>query len=121
MEWNILYAILIMVGVVIFVRVIKPYLRKNNFDFYEEIKLFLIVSGYAFRDEKVKSIAALSLNIVEELEKLTLVADEKHYIATDEVFRKLLDEFNIELPAHIIEGIVRIATAQLSPTNTQIN
>ena len=117
MDFNIIYAILIAVAVVIYVRFVKPYLQKNNLNFYEEIKLFLLVSGYAFRDEKIKAIAGMTLGVVEKLEDLTLVADEKHYIAVDEVFRELLVEFDIEMDEEIIEGIVRIAVSHLPPTN----
>lgn len=117
LDFNILYALLIAAGVVIFVRFVKPYLKKNNIDFYEEIKLFLLVSGYAFREEKIKAIAATALEVVKSLEELSLVPDEKHYVAVDKVFRELLFEFSIKLPEEVIEGIVRIAVSQLPPTN----
>ena len=117
LDFNIIYALLIAVGVVIFVRFVKPSLMKNNIEFFEEIKLFLLASGYAFREDKIKGIAATALEIVKSLEELSLVSDEKHYIAVDKVFRELLIEFDLELPEEIIEGIVRIAVSQLPPTN----
>lgn len=117
LDFNVLYALLIAIGVVVFVRIIKPYLKKNNIDFYEETKLFLLVSGYAFRDEKIKAISATALEVVRNMEQLSLSADEKHYLAVDEVFRRLLDEFNIEIEEEIIETIVRIAVSQLPPTH----
>jgi len=117
LDFNIIYALLIAVGVIIFVRFVKPYLKKNNIEFYEEIKLFLLVSGYAFREDKIKAMAATALEIVKSLEELSLVSDEKHYIAVDKVFRELLIEFDLELPEEVIEGIVRIAVSQLPPTN----
>ena len=120
LDFNIVYALLIAVGVVIFVRFVKPYLKKNNINVYEEIKLFLLVSGYAFRDDKIKAISATALEVVKSMEQLSFSADEKHYLAVDEVFRKLLDEFDIELDEEIIETIVRIAVSALPPTNQQI-
>lgn len=117
LDFNIVYALLITVGVVIFVRFVKPYLKKNNINIYEEIKLFLLVSGYAFRDDKIKAISATALEIVKGLEELSLVSDEKHYIAVDKVFRELLIEFDLELPEEVIEGIIRIAVSQLPATN----
>lgn len=117
LDFNIVYALLIAVGVVVFVRFVKPYLKKNNIDFYEEIKLFLLVSGFAFRDDKIKAIAATALEVVKSLEELSLVSDEKHYMAVDKVFRELLVEFDLELPENVIEGIVRIAVTQLEPTH----
>lgn len=118
LDFNILYAVLIAIAVVIFVKFGKPYLKKNNIDFYEEIKLFLLVSGYAFRDEKIKAIAGLSLNVVKKLEELTLVSDEKHYLAVDKIFRELLEELDVEIDESVIEGIVRIAVSHL-PATTQ--
>lgn len=117
LDFNILYALLIAVGVVIFVRFAKPYLKKNNINIYEEIKLFLLVSGYAFRDEKIKAISATALEVVKSMEQLSFSADEKHYLAVGEVFRRLLDEFDIELDEEIIETIIRIAVSALPPTN----
>ena len=116
-DFNILYALLIAAGVVVFVRVIKPYLNKNNIDFYEEVKLFLLISGFAFRDDKIKAISATTLEVVKNMEQLSLTADEKHYLAIDEVFRRLLDEFNLEIDETVIEAIIRIAVSQLPPTN----
>ena len=121
LDFNIVYALLIAVGVVIFVRFVKPYLKKNNINIYEEIKLFLLVSGYAFRDEKIKAISATALEVVKSMEQLSFSADEKHYLAVDEIFRRLLDEFDIELDEEIIETIIRIAVSALPPTNQQIN
>ena len=117
LDFNIVYALLIAVGVVIFVRFVKPYLKKNNINIYEEIKLFLLVSGYAFRDEKIKAISATALEVVKSMEQLSFSADEKHYLAVDEVFRRLLDEFDIELDEEIIETIIRIAVSALPPTH----
>jgi hypothetical protein len=120
MEYNVLYAILIAVGVVVFMRVILPYMRKNNLDFYNEVKLFLLISGYSFRDEKIKAISAMALEVVKEMEKLGLAAEEKHYAAVDEVFRRLLIEFGIELEEEIIETIIMIAVSQLPPTQKEV-
>lgn len=117
MEFNVLYALLIAVGVVVFMRVIVPYVKKNNLDFYEEIKLFLLISGHSFRDEKIKAISAMALEVVKQMEELGLAAEEKHYAAVDEVFRRLLFEFGIELEEEIIETIIMIAVSQLPPTN----
>ena len=117
LDFNVLYALLIAVGVVLFVRFVKPYLKKNNINIYEEVKLFLLVSGFAFRDEKIKAITATALEVVRNMEQLSFSADEKHYLAVDEVFRRLLDEFNIELDEEIVETIVRIAVSALPPTH----
>lgn len=114
LDFNIIYAVLIAVAIVVYVKFVKPYL---NLDFYEEVKLFLLISGYAFRDDKIKALAEVTLEVVKSLEELTLASDEKHHVAIDKVFRELLDEFNIEMREEVIEGIVRIAVSHLPPTN----
>lgn len=117
LDFNIVYATLIAVAIVLYVKFVKPYLKEHNIDFYEEVKLFLLVSGYAFREEKIKAIASMTLEVVKNLETLTAVAEEKHYVAVESVFRELLDEFDIDMDEEVIEGIVRIAVSHLPPTN----
>lgn len=117
LDFNIIYAILSAGAIVVYVKFVKPYLKEKNLDFYEEVKLFLLISGYAFRDDKIKAIAGITLEIVKSLEELTLASNEKHHIAVDKVFRELLDEFNIEMKEEVIKGIVRIAVSHLPPTN----
>ena len=120
LDFNVVYAIALMVAVVVFVRVVVPYLKKNNIDFYEEVKLFLLLSGYAFREEKVKAISKTALEIVKNLEKLHISPEEKHYLAVEEVFMELLFEFGIELEEEVIETIIMIAVSQLPPTNAPV-
>lgn len=117
LDFNIIYAILSAAAIGVYVKFVKPYLKENNLNFYKEVKLFLLISGYAFRDDKIKAIAGITLKIVKSLEELTLASDEKHHVAIDKVYRELLDEFNIEMKEEVIEGIVRIAVSYLPPTN----
>jgi thermostable 8-oxoguanine DNA glycosylase len=51
------------------------------------------------------------------METLDLTAEEKHYLAVDEVFRELLEEFNIELPEEAISLLIQIAVKMLPPTH----
>lgn len=117
LDFNIINALLIIIGVVVFIKFAMPYLKKNNIDMYEEVKLALLLFGYSFRDEKVKALSNMILEIVNNLEKLSITPDEKHYLAVDEVFRRLLDEFDIEIEETAIELLIRIAVATLPPTN----
>lgn len=117
LDFNIITALLIMVGVVLFVKFVMPYLENNNIDFYEEIKLGLLIFGYTFRDEKIKAISKTALEVVKSLENLSLTAEEKHFVAIEEVFRKLLFEFDIEVEEEVVEMIIRVAVAQLPATN----
>ena len=116
-DFNILSALIIMGLIVVFVKFVMPYLRKNNVDFYEEIKLGLLLFGHIYRDDKIKNISKVALEVVRGLEELSLTSAEKHYLAVDEVFRRLLFEFDIELPEEAIELIIRAAVSQLPPTN----
>ena len=116
-DFNILYAVIIAIGVVLYVRFVKPYLKKNKIDVFEEVKLFLIVSGFAIRDDKARAMFAMILDIVKNLEALDLSPDEKHFIAVDNAIRQLLIDFEIDIPEQVIEGLIRIAVTQLEPTH----
>lgn len=120
MDWNVLSAVGILIGIVVFVRFIMPYLRKNNIKLYEEVKLGLLIFGVSFRDDKIKKIANTILTIVTEMEKLDLSPEEKLYLAMDEAFVKILDEVNVELDDEIIQMLIQVAVAFLPPTNKPV-
>lgn len=117
LDFNIINALIVLTSILVFVLIIKPYFEKKNFKFYEEVKLGLLIFGYAFRDDKVRDIANTALLIVQQVEKLHLTPEEKHYLAVDEVFGALLEEFNIELPEEAISLLVQVAVSMLPPTN----
>ena len=116
-DFNVTNGLIVVTAIMVFLLIIKPYLQKNNLNYYEEIKLGLLMFGFVFRDDKVKQMANTVLFIVKEMEKLDLTPDEKHYLAVDEVFRTLLEEFNIELPEDAIALLIRAAVSLLPPTN----
>lgn len=116
LDFNIISALAIVIGVVVFMKFVMPYLKKNNIDFYEEVKLSLLIFGYAFREDKIRAISKTALEVVKQFEQLSLAAEEKHYLAVDEVFRRLLFEFDIELDEEIVELLIKVAVSQLEPT-----
>ena len=117
LDFNIVNASAIAVLIVIFIRYILPYLKKTKSSYYEEIKLGLMLFGYAFRDEKVREIANTVLVIVREIESLHLAPDEKHSIAVEQTFKVLVEEFNMELEPDAMDLIIRLAVSMLPKTN----
>jgi hypothetical protein len=117
LDFNIINALIVLTSILVFILIVKPYFEKKNFQFYDEIKLGLMLFGFAFRDDKIKEIANTILFIVQQMETLDLTAEEKHYLAVDEVFRELLEEFNIELPEEAISLLIQIAVKMLPPTH----
>lgn len=118
---NVLYAIGILAGVILFRRVIMPYLRKNNLELYEEVKIALLIMGYSFRDEKIKNIVDITLDLVTDLEKVAIAPEDKLDVAIEEVSKKLIKDFGIELEDEVLKVIIRVAVSTLAPTNQQIN
>lgn len=114
---NVLYAVAIMTSVILFRRVLMPFLKKNNLDLYDEIKLALLLMGYSFRDEKIKSIIEVTLELVKDLEKIAIAPEDKLSVAIEEISKKLFNDFGIELEDEVIELIIRVAVSTLPPTS----
>lgn len=117
LDFNMINGLVVLTAIMVFLLVIKPYFNSKEFAFYDEIKLGLLMFGFTFRDEKIKAMADVALNVVKQLEILDLAADEKHYLAVDEVFRALLEEFNVDLPEDAISLMVQAAVAMLPKTH----
>lgn len=118
LDINILTAVIVAVGIVLFLRFGMPYLKERGYeDIYTDVKMGLLLFGYAFRDEKIKVVADLILNIVKEMEKLSIAPDEKRDKAVSSAFEALIKEFKIDIDEDAIELIVNIAVSYLPPTN----
>lgn len=115
------YDILIAIGVIFalfgFAKYIVPYLRKNNLEYYKEVKLALMLCGYAFRDDKVKNIADMSLDIVKSLESLSISPIEKHNEAVYQLSKEILDKFGLEIEEEALDLIVQVTVSLLPKTN----
>lgn len=115
------YDILITIGIVVFgfvfIKYIAPYLKSKNIDFYDEIQLVLLLTGYAFRSDKIKLIANTALNVVTYLEQLSLTPDEKHEEAVKEISTELLEKYNIDMETDVLDTIIRVAVSLLPKTN----
>lgn len=116
-DFNIFNAILVATFIVIFIRFVLPYFKKTKRTYYDEVKLGLMLFGYAFRNDKIKAIANTALTVVREIESLHLSPEEKHNLAVEKTFKELLNEFNIELEDEVIDLIVQIAVSLLPKTN----
>ena len=119
-DLNILYAIAIFAGVVLFTRVIMPYLKRNNLELYDEVKLALLIMGHSFRDEKIKRITDIALDLAKDLEKIAIAPEDKLTVVVEEVSKKLIKDFKIDLEDEVLEVIVRVVVSILPPTNAVI-
>ena len=114
---SLVLAFLMIAGIVSYLRYVGPLLRKKGLDYYEEVSLALMITGYAFRDEKIKDIAEVALIVVRGLERLSLTSEEKHEEAIEILSKKLLDEFNLQLEEGALDLLIQIAVTMLPATN----
>lgn len=118
-DFNIITGILVAIGLILLVRVGLPYLKAKGMkgNIYEDMKLALMLFGYAFRDEKIKDITSKIYNIVATIEKLDITPIEKQEEAIEIAFKELMDELDIVLDDDALELIINIAVAYLPATN----
>ena len=116
-DWNIIIGTGVVFGLFIFFIYVKPFLKNKNMEYYEELELALLICGFAFRDEKLKKIFNVGLDVVTQLEKLSLSPSEKHIQGVKYLSIRLLDEFSINLSEEALDIIIRIAVKTLPPTN----
>lgn len=112
---NVIYALLTMVVLVLGLKLLAPILKKNNI--YDEVKMALLLTGYAFRDEKVVAMTHIMLELVSNMEHWEVSSADKHEIALRAAYTQILEELGIELDAEAIDTMIRIAVAQLPATN----
>lgn len=119
LDFNVAYGIGLAVALILLIRFVFPYLRAKGMkgNIYEDIKMGLLLFGYAFREEKVKRITAMLYEIVSNIEELDVAPDDKKAQAVRVAFDKLLADFEIVLDEEAIELIIDIAVAYLPPTN----
>ena len=117
MNWDVLYAVGLVFGLFAVLYYLVPYLKAKNLDYYNEIKLALMLCGYAFRNDKLKRISDLALEVVEAVEELSLTSDEKKEEAVAIISQELLTEFNIVIDDETIALIIAVAVTLLPKTN----
>lgn len=116
-NWNIIFATLIVAGVSLYLIYARPWLNKKNFDYFDEIKLALLLTGFAFRDEKIKLIVDIAYKVVSALEKYeNISSEEKHLQAVQEISTLLVNEANIVLSEEALDLIVDITVSLLPAT-----
>ena len=116
-DFNILNALIVAVAIVVFITYVLPYFRDNDMQYYEEVKIGLLMFGYAFRDEKLQKIADMALAVVLQMEILDASNKDKYSQAVEQVFRNLIEQFNIFIPEDVIGMIVNVAVTMLPKTN----
>ena len=119
MNWDVLYAVGLVFGLFAVLYYLVPYLKAKNLDYYNEIKLALMLCGYAFRDDKIKGISNLALEVVEAIEELSLTSDEKKGVAIATISQELLTEFEIIIDDETIALIIAVAVSLLPKTTVK--
>lgn len=118
LDFNLLTGILVAVAIILFIRIGIPYLKKMGYkDIYTDVKMALLLFGYAFREDKVKTITNIILGIVNETEKLDIAPEEKKEEAVEVAFRKIIEILELEIDEEAIATIINIAVAYLPPTH----
>lgn len=117
LDMNIVKAMGVLVGIVAFIRLVLPVLKKNNIDIYDEVKLGLLLAGYTFREDKLKEIFDFILLLVNQVERLDFSPQEKHDIVLRDTYETIAEEMNLELEEEVIDLLIRIAVSTLPPTN----
>lgn len=119
LDFDIVTGIGIIIAIIVLVKFVLPYLKKKGFknDLYGDIKLGLMLFGYAFREEKIKEIANKIYNIVSIVEVLDLAPEDKQNEAVELAFKELMEELKIQLDEEALKLIIDIAVAYLPPTN----
>lgn len=117
MDYNFLIAVGIVFGLWAFLYYLVPWLKKHNAEYYDEVKLALLLCGYAFRDDKVKNIADIAYEIVDDLESLAITPEEKHNEAVTMLSQKILTEMHIDLDDDALDMIVQLAVTLLPKTH----
>ncbi|QZY57176.1 hypothetical protein [Crassaminicella profunda] len=112
-DMNIVYAIGLVIALFGFIKIVAPYLKRKDMDYYKEVKLALMLFGYSFRDDKLKKISDISLEVVRGLEELSIRSQEKHDEAVYLISKQLVDTFEIDVKAEALELIVQVAVAYL--------
>jgi len=119
MNLAIVFAFLMVIAIVAYLRYLSPYLRVKGLDYYSEVRLALMLTGYVFREKKVKDIARVALLVVTELEELSISPEEKHVEGVERLSIKLLEEFNLELEEGALDLLIQVAVAMLPKTNIE--
>ncbi|MCT4605372.1 MAG: hypothetical protein N4A64_04575 [Marinisporobacter sp.] len=112
-DMNIVYAIGLVIALFGFIKIVAPYLKRKDMEYYKEVQLALMLFGYAFRDDKLKKISDVSLKVVKGLEELSIHSQEKHDEAVYLISNQLVDIFEIEVQTKALELIVQVAVAYL--------
>ena len=117
-NWNVVIAIGIVVGLILINVYVTPVLKKKTKEnFYDEVQLALLLCGYCFRDDKVKLIASIALDVVSGLEEISTTNNEKQKEAINIVAEKLLKDLKVNLSTEALSLIVKVAVSKLPATN----
>lgn len=119
LDFNLISAIGVIAALVLLVRFGFPFLKEKGMksSMYNDVKMGLLLFGYAFRDDKIKTLTMAVYDIVSSLEQLDIAAEDKKAEALQVAFTELMDNLNIALDEEALGLIIDIAVSYLPPTH----
>jgi len=109
---NLLIGVLITIGLTLYL-----YFAKGKVNFYDEMKLAILISGTVIRDDKVTKMSNIVLNIVKTLENMDKSNAEKKNEAIKQATEEINKELGIILNPLLIDTIIEVAVSHLPKTN----
>jgi len=107
------------IGIVGVLTFIFAMAKKHKFAYYNELKMALLLVGMSLREDKLKQIATLALEIVKAVEPIELTPQDKKAVAIAKLSKKISEILQIEIDETALNLIIDIAVSTLPPTNKQ--
>lgn len=84
-----------------------------KFNYYNEVKLALLMGGTMVKDAKVKAIMGICMGIVQGLERADKASSEKRKSAIEEAIEEIYRSCGVRLEKEIVGQIIDIAVANM--------
>ena len=111
LDMNMVYGIAI---VILFCGVLITMKRNGiKFDYYNEVKLALLMGGTMFKDTKIKMIMGICVGIVQGLENADKSSVEKRKEAIAQAIEEIYEKCGVKMDKDIIGQIIDIAVANM--------
>lgn len=111
LNMNVVYAVSLVISFCLILVLMK---RKGiKFDYYNEVKLALLIGGTMFKDVKVKAIMAICMGIVQGLENADKAPAEKRKMAIKKAIDEIYIQCGLTLDEATVGAIIDIAVANM--------
>lgn len=111
LNMNVVYAVSIVVSFCLILVLMKK--KGIKFDYYNEVKLALLIGGTMFKDVKIKAIMAICMGIVQGLEHADKAPEEKRKMAIKKAIDEIYIQCGLTLDESTVGAIIDIAVANM--------